>query len=188
MNDPQQFNLNCPLPLDLHTTVQLAHGGGGRLMRGLVEGLFLPAFAGTATGQPARQPPHDSAVDGSRRIRLAMTTDSFVISPLFFPGGDIGKLAVCGTVNDLAMAGAKPLWLSAAFILEEGFRWRRWAASSPRCSRPPKPRACGSSPATPKSSTAARATASSSTPRASASSRRGSTARRPGSLTATRSW
>ncbi|NQU21391.1 MAG: hydrogenase expression/formation protein HypE [Candidatus Nealsonbacteria bacterium] len=104
------------MPLGDHTTVQLAHGGGGRLMRGLIEGMFLPAFAAGSVS-----PPHDSAVIELDGRRLAFTTDSFVVSPLFFPGGDIGKLAVYGTVNDLAMAGAKPLCLSAAFILEEGF-------------------------------------------------------------------
>jgi hydrogenase expression/formation protein HypE len=110
------FNPSCPLPLAGHATVQLAHGGGGRLMRDLIEGLFLPAFGRRAGGAP----PHDSAVLELGRARVAMTTDTFVVSPLFFPGGDIGKLAVYGTVNDLAMAGAKPAYLSAGFILEEG--------------------------------------------------------------------
>jgi len=87
-------------------------------MRNLIEREFLSAFASSAGGL---QTPHDSAVLEVERGRLAFTTDSFVVSPLFFPGGDIGKLAVCGTVNDLAMAGACPKWLSAGFILEEGF-------------------------------------------------------------------
>jgi len=127
---PDPFQLSCPVPLDIHTTVQMAHGGGGRLMRGLIERMLLPAFAargGEAAGAgaaaervAAREPPHDSAVVEAGGVRLAFTTDSFVVSPLFFPGGDIGKLAVCGTVNDLAMAGAKPAWLSCALILEEG--------------------------------------------------------------------
>ncbi|MHC4176601.1 MAG: hydrogenase expression/formation protein HypE [Planctomycetota bacterium] len=116
---PQELSLSCPVPLGDHDTVQMAHGGGGRLMRGLIEGMFLPAFAAAEpTGQQA--PPHDSAVLTMDGTRLAFTTDSFVVSPLFFPGGDIGKLAVYGTVNDLAVAGAKPLYLSAGFILEEG--------------------------------------------------------------------
>jgi hydrogenase expression/formation protein HypE len=120
MNDePLDFNLSCPIPKSGHTTVQMAHGGGGRLMRQLIEEVFLPAFK-SGSVQPAR-PPHDSAVLNVPCQRIAFTTDSFVVSPLFFPGGDIGKLAVYGTVNDLAMAGAKPLWLSAAIILEEGF-------------------------------------------------------------------
>ena len=114
-NQPGDFNLNCPLPIDDHATVQLAHGGGGRVMRGLIEGLFLPAFGATSGG-----PPHDSAVVEIGGGRLAFTTDTFVVHPLFFPGGDIGKLAVYGTVNDLAMAGARPRYLSAGFILEEG--------------------------------------------------------------------
>ena len=118
---PQEFSLSCPVPLDDHATVQLAHGGGGRLMRALVEGMFLPAFEAGREGAPEKQaPPHDSAVLELDGARLAFTTDTFVVSPLFFPGGDIGRLAVFGTVNDLAMAGAKPLWLSAGFILEEG--------------------------------------------------------------------
>ena len=115
------FNLSCPIPIDDHGTVQLAHGGGGRLMQRLIEGLFLPAFQsgrGSGAGEPA--PPHDSVVLEVDGVQLAFTTDSFVVSPLFFPGGDIGTLAVYGTVNDLAMSGAKPLWLSAGFVLEEG--------------------------------------------------------------------
>jgi hydrogenase expression/formation protein HypE len=113
MND--QFNLSCPVPLSDHVTVQLAHGGGGRIMRNLIESLFLPAFGGEN-----RSAPHDSAVLPMQDGRIAFTTDSYVVHPLFFPGGDIGKLAICGTVNDLAMAGAKPQYLSAGFILEEG--------------------------------------------------------------------
>jgi len=94
----------------------MAHGGGGRLTQELIERLFGPAFA-----NPALDARHDGAVlappAGSR---LAFTTDSHVVSPLFFPGGDIGRLAVYGTANDLAMCGAQPRWLSAGFILEEG--------------------------------------------------------------------
>lgn len=109
------FSLTCPTPLSRYTTIQLAHGGGGRLTRELVENLFLPAF-----DRGARSERHDSAVLAALEGRLAFTTDSYVVDPRFFPGGDIGKLAVYGTVNDLAMAGARPLYLSAAFILEEG--------------------------------------------------------------------
>lgn len=116
---PREFQWTCPVPLDQHTTVQLAHGGGGRLMRNLIERLFLPAFA--ADGGGSVEAPHDSAVLPVTSGRVAFTTDSFVVHPWSFPGGDIGKLAVYGTVNDLAMAGARPMWLSAAFILEEGF-------------------------------------------------------------------
>jgi len=115
------FNLTCPIPLSEHATVQMAHGGGGRLMRGLIEGMFLPAFRSLEPDAAKRQaPPHDSAVLELDGARLAFTTDTFVVSPLFFPGGDIGRLAVFGTVNDLAMAGAKPAWLSVGLILEEG--------------------------------------------------------------------
>jgi hydrogenase expression/formation protein HypE len=112
----QDFTLSCPLPIAEHATVQLAHGGGGRFMRDLIEGLFRPAFA----LQGPQSPAHDSAVVEIAGGRLAMTTDTFVVRPLFFPGSDIGKLAIYGTVNDLAMSGAKPLYLSAGFILEEG--------------------------------------------------------------------
>ncbi len=119
----QNFTLSCPVPINEHDTIQLAHGGGGRFMRNLIEGLFRPAFAGDGPRLPA----HDSAVlplhcfrDDGAGGRLAMTTDTFVVRPLFFPGGDIGKLAIYGTVNDLAMSGARPLYLSAGFILEEG--------------------------------------------------------------------
>jgi hydrogenase expression/formation protein HypE len=120
-DQPREFVLSCPVPLDAHTTVQMAHGGGGRLMRNLIENIFLPAFRAPPEGLRRPEPLHDSAVVEIGGVRLAFTTDSFVVSPLVFPGGDIGKLAVCGTVNDLAMAGARPAWLSAGFILEEGF-------------------------------------------------------------------
>jgi hydrogenase expression/formation protein HypE len=110
------FTLSCPLPIIEHASIQLAHGGGGRIMRNLIEGLFRPAFAADGPQSPA----HDSTVVEIAGGRLAMTTDTFVVRPLFFPGGDIGKLAIYGTVNDLAMSGAKPLYLSVGFILEEG--------------------------------------------------------------------
>ena len=95
--------------------ILLAHGGGGRLSWQLVQEIFAPAFE-----NPDLDTSHDGVVLGLPKSQLAFTTDSFVVRPLFFPGGDIGKLAVCGTVNDLAMCGAKPLYLSASFILEEG--------------------------------------------------------------------
>lgn len=104
----------CSLPLR-HDTVQLAHGGGGRLMRELIEQVFAAAF-----DNPVLAARHDSAVVPVEAARLAMTTDSYVVDPLFFPGGDIGKLAVVGTVNDLCMAGAEPAYLTAGFVLEEG--------------------------------------------------------------------
>jgi hydrogenase expression/formation protein HypE len=109
------FALGCPVPMGRNETIQLAHGGGGRRMRELIEELFLPAFQSAPL--EAR---HDSAVVSLGGARLALTTDSYVVHPRFFPGGDIGKLSVYGTVNDLAMAGARPAYLSAAFVLEEG--------------------------------------------------------------------
>lgn len=115
---PVAFAPFCPVPFHDYPTVLMAHGGGGRLMKQLIEGVFLPAF-----GNPLLERQHDGAVfstNGSGGPRLAFTTDSYVVQPLFFPGGDIGTLAVNGTVNDLAMCGARPLYLSAGFILEEG--------------------------------------------------------------------
>lgn len=106
------FTLACPAPLPERERVLMAHGGGGRLMRELIERVFAARFS----------PEHetDAATVALGAKRLAFTTDSFVVSPAFFPGGDIGSLAVHGTVNDLAMMGAEPVALSAAFILEEG--------------------------------------------------------------------
>ncbi len=109
------INLTCPVPIGSYPTVLLAHGGGGRLMQQLIDQVFAPAFR-----NPALDARHDAAVLSAGATRLALTTDSYVVKPLFFPGGDIGTLAVNGTVNDLAMAGARPLALSAGFILEEG--------------------------------------------------------------------
>ena len=120
MEETPAFDSACPVPRPGASRVLLAHGGGGRLTQRLVEEVFLPAFDNAFL--LAR---HDGAVldlpsSASGSPRLAFTTDSYVVKPLFFPGGDIGSLAVCGTVNDLAMCGARPLWLSAGFILEEG--------------------------------------------------------------------
>jgi hydrogenase expression/formation protein HypE len=124
MDDPQgrEFEVACPTPLSNHETVQLAHGGGGRLMRRLIEELFVAAFGPTPSTDSSelKVPLNDSAVIDVGTAQLAFTTDSFVVDPLFFPGGDIGELAVYGTVNDLAMSGATPLFLSAGFVLEEG--------------------------------------------------------------------
>lgn len=97
--------------------VTLAHGGGGRAMRDLIETVFIPVFQPDSMEDQARLTHAALSEPGAR---LAFTTDSFVVTPLEFPGGDIGTLAVCGTVNDLAVGGARPLWLSAAFIIEEG--------------------------------------------------------------------
>jgi len=109
-------NLNCPLPIGDHKTVQLAHGGGGRLMHNLIRDLFLSAFE-----SPELAAMEDCATFSLPGGRLAFSTDSYVVDPLFFPGGDIGELAVNGTVNDLSMSGATPVYLSVGFILEEGF-------------------------------------------------------------------
>lgn len=106
---------SCPVPLTRYSHISIAHGGGGRLTRQLIEEMFVPAFGGTSAVQL-----NDSAVVARPTGRVAFTTDSFVVRPLFFPGGDIGRLAVFGTVNDLAMSGARPLYLSVSFILEEG--------------------------------------------------------------------
>ncbi len=105
---------SCGLARALYTNVVMAHGGGGRLMHRLIDDVFLGAF-----GKPDA-PPHDGALLDAGNGRIAFTTDSYVVQPLFFPGGDIGTLAVNGTVNDLAMCGARPRWLSAGFIIEEG--------------------------------------------------------------------
>ncbi|MDK3158216.1 hydrogenase expression/formation protein HypE [Kamptonema cortianum] len=110
-----EFTLACPMPRIDDETVLLAHGSGGRAMHRLLKQVFLPAFA-----NPALKSEHDGAVLNLDGLRLAFTTDSYVVHPLFFPGGDIGALAINGTVNDLAMCGARPLFLSAGFILEEG--------------------------------------------------------------------
>ncbi len=111
----KDFALVCPVPIGQYPAVLLAHGGGGRLMHQLLEQVILPAFS-----NPALEARHDSAVVEAGGRRLALTTDSYVVHPLFFPGGDIGTLAVNGTVNDLAMSGARPVCLTAGFIIEEG--------------------------------------------------------------------
>jgi hydrogenase expression/formation protein HypE len=105
----------CPLPIFDHPQIVLGHGSGGKLSAELIEKVFVKRFANAALERM-----NDSALLEIGGARLAFTTDSFVVDPLFFPGGDIGSLAVNGTVNDLAMGGARPLYLSAAFILEEG--------------------------------------------------------------------
>ena len=111
--DPSKWS--CPAPASANDTVQVAHGGGGRMSQRLMDSVFLPALR-----NPALEARHDGAVLALPPGRLAFTTDSYVISPIFFPGGDIGSLSVHGTVNDLAMCGARPLHLSAGFIIEEG--------------------------------------------------------------------
>jgi hydrogenase expression/formation protein HypE len=138
MNDSPNFSASCPFPIENYPTVQMAHGGGGRLMGALIEKMFISAF-----GAPPPAERHDSAVLDVPAGRLAFTTDGHVVRPYFFPGGDIGSLAVHGTVNDLAMSGARPVALSASFILEEGLPmedlWRAvesMAAASRKCGAP----------------------------------------------------
>jgi len=122
-NDGEAPGPGCPIPIADYPRVLVAHGGGGTLMHDLIARLFHAAF-----DNPLLRVEHDGALLDTAAGRLAFTTDSFVVQPLFFPGGDIGSLAVNGTVNDLAMCGARPLWLSAGFILEEGLEmetlWR----------------------------------------------------------------
>jgi len=105
----------CPLPIAQREQIVLGHGSGGKLSAQLIEQVFVPAFSNALLDKL-----DDQAVLQIHGVRLAFTTDAFVVTPLFFPGGDIGTLAVNGTINDLAMSGARPLYLSAAFILEEG--------------------------------------------------------------------
>jgi len=111
-----QLAFQCPIPIQEYPAVLLAHGGGGRLTQMLIERMFLPT-----SRNPALETLHDGAAVEVEGLRLTFTTDSFGVGPIFFPGGDIGELAVNGTVNDLAMCGARPLYLSLALILEEGF-------------------------------------------------------------------
>lgn len=108
-------SLSCPIPITDYPRVLLAHGGGGKLSQDLIRRMFLPEF-----NNALLEPLHDGAVFPVDAGRLAFSTDSYVINPMFFPGGDIGTLAVNGTVNDLAMCGAKPLYLSVGLIIEEG--------------------------------------------------------------------
>ena len=106
---------DCPLPIAGTSEILLGHGSGGKLTSDLIEKIILPAFSNATLDRL-----DDQAILEIRGARLAFTTDSYVVTPIFFPGGDIGELAVNGTINDLAMGGAKPLFLSLAFILEEG--------------------------------------------------------------------
>ena len=122
-SSPDFSGWSCPLPLADYPSIVMGHGGGGKLGNELVEHLFLPAFR-----NPELENLGDAAVLDLGGSRLAMSTDSFVVQPLFFPGGSIGELAVNGTVNDLAVSGAEPRFLSASFILEEGFPLAQLAA------------------------------------------------------------
>ncbi|RMH35524.1 MAG: hydrogenase expression/formation protein HypE [Nitrospirae bacterium] len=119
MSEPSPCTMHCPVPSPEADTIRLAHGGGGRLTHALTQEVFLPAFE-----NPVLASLHDGALLSLGNGRLAFTTDSYVVQPLCFPGGDIGSLAVHGTVNDLAMCGAQPRALSAGFIIEEGLSKR----------------------------------------------------------------
>src|SRR3954465_14072747 len=111
----------CPAPRSRYDHILLGHGSGGQLTADLIQRLFVPGFGNDVLGALEDQATLSLGLDnGVKAPRIAFTTDSFVVRPLFFPGGDIGRLAVHGTVNDLAVGGARPLFLSAAFILEEG--------------------------------------------------------------------
>ena len=112
---PSALPGTCPLPMSDYREIVLAHGGGGKLSQQLIQKIILPHFRNELL-----EPLHDGAIFSLGGVRLAFSTDSFVVSPIFFPGGDIGSLAVHGTINDIAMCGARPLYLSAGFILEEG--------------------------------------------------------------------
>lgn len=108
------YEQTCPIPIQQYPNILLAHGGGGKLMNQLISEMFHPVF-----GDP-QAIPHDAAALTLSHHKIAFTTDSYVVNPLFFRGGDIGSMAIYGTVNDLAMSGARPLYLTASFILEEG--------------------------------------------------------------------
>ena len=113
--DANDLGATCPTPLSDYKEVVLAHGSGGKLSQRLLQSVVLPRFQNELLA-----PLHDGAIFDLDGSRIAFSTDSYVVSPIFFPGGDIGNLAVHGTVNDLAMCGARPHYLSVAFIVEEG--------------------------------------------------------------------
>ena len=116
MKEKSMHNLSCPIPRSDHEKILLAHGGGGKLTAQLIEKMF---YAGL--GNEILEQGHDGALLPAMENKLAFTTDSFVVDPVFFPGGDIGDLAVNGTINDLLCCGAEPAYISLAMILEEGF-------------------------------------------------------------------
>lgn len=111
----KDFILSCPIPIANYPKVMMAHGGGGKLMQQLIEKMFITGFGNSFLEQRT-----DSVLLNLEKTKIAFTTDSYVVKPLFFPGGDIGSLAVNGTVNDLSMSGAKPLYISLGMIIEEG--------------------------------------------------------------------
>ncbi|MEJ5352602.1 MAG: hydrogenase expression/formation protein HypE [Melioribacteraceae bacterium] len=116
MNDKLNINFSCPVQSNEYDKILMAHGGGGTYSKKLLEQFIYPMFDNNILSQR-----HDSGIFEISKSKFAFTTDSFVVSPIFFPGGDIGKLAINGTINDLSVAGAKPLFISLSFIIEEGF-------------------------------------------------------------------
>ena len=121
MNELDFEGWTCPLPLRDYPKIVLGHGGGGKLSNELLENLFMPAFSNETLEKLGDAATIDLSEIIKSGSRLAYSTDSFVVNPLFFPGGNIGDLAINGTVNDVAMSGAQPLFLRAGFIIEEGF-------------------------------------------------------------------
>lgn len=110
----------CPMPLRNYPTIVLGHGSGGKMMADLIQHLFAPQFNNELLAQMGNSTVLHVPGKENKSLRLAFSTNSFVVSPLIFPGSDIGEFTVNGTVNDLAMSGAHPMYLSAGFILEEG--------------------------------------------------------------------
>ncbi len=111
----------CPIPLNHSDQIVMGHGSGGRMTRDLIQAVFAKAFSNPALDQNNDAANLDISLLKTTGKRISLSTDCHIVSPLFFPGGDIGRLAVCGTVNDVAMLGAKPIYLTAGFILEEGY-------------------------------------------------------------------
>lgn len=114
-NNDQEFSLTCPIPISEYDTITIAHGGGGTLMHQLVQKMFISQFNNSYLDQQ-----HDGAILKIKTNKIAFTTDTYVVQPIFFPGGNIGELAIYGTVNDLSVCGAKPLFISLGLVLEEG--------------------------------------------------------------------
>lgn len=119
---PQMQGAVCPLPIQQDEVIVMGHGSGGRLMHDLIKRHFLPHLSSSILLEGNDAGVVDFTLGPTQELKLAISTDAHVVSPIFFPGGDIGRLAVCGTVNDVAAMGAKPLYLTISFVLEEGFR------------------------------------------------------------------
>ena len=138
MTNKKEYNFpSCPIPISDYPRVLLAHGSGGTLTNQLIDKIFRSVFNNDYLNQS-----HDGAIAQISANKIAMTTDSYVIHPIFFPGGDIGSLAIHGTVNDLAMCGARPLYLTVGFILEEGLAMEDLGELQTLCKEQPKKRVC----------------------------------------------